>query len=382
MKSDVIILGDLAPSTLTKETIEILDKFVFQRGGTIIVLAGPDYMPHAYADTKLKEMLPMHCDKVEGSLRQGPDSGYRVRLTDEGRQHQVMKQITGKDSNEFWDQQPVFRWRHPKARAKQGAVRLAYAQSAYPDGRSVADQERLERNNCLIALQSYGAGKVMMLSCDEWWRLRYRTGPSYHHRFWADAIRWGADEKLQAGTANVRLGTDKPRYNVGEEVTIKAKLLNEKSDPISDATVDAKVFRGDKLLTTVRLNAKPGIPGRYEAPLGTQLDAGIYRIELAGTSVDSLLTGDIKKVETEISVSAAQLTSELVELTADGTKPAVLGEVLAPIESAKILEMLGEKSRPIQHSKDWILWDTLPVMLLFLAIGSGEWILRKKAGLT
>ncbi|MCE9554235.1 MAG: hypothetical protein K8T91_12790 [Planctomycetes bacterium] len=389
MKFDVIFLGDVAPSTLNKETIDLLDKFVFKRGGTLVVLGGADYMPHAYADTKLAEMLPMRTEKIDGSLRQGPEPGYRIRLTDEGKQHVVMKQLAGADTEEFWKTLPVMRWRHPKAKAKDGAVRLAYAESAYQEGaRGIADQERLERDNCLICYHSYGAGKVMMLSFDESWRLRYRIGVANHHRFWGQVARWAADDKLQAGTALVRLGTDRPRYDVGQPVTIKTRLLNEKADPIENAEVEAKVFRGDKLVRTVKLEAKPDMPGRYESQIGSQLEAGVYRIELGGTTVDGLLTtGDVKKVETEIAVSSSKSTSELVELTADDTVPeqlaaATRGRVVAPIEAASLLEFLGPKSGSIKKTDDKRLWDRLPVLLLFLVIGSGEWILRKKAGLT
>ena len=389
MKFDVILLGDVAPSTLNKETIDLLDKFVFKRGGTLVVLGGADYMPHAYADTKLADMLPMRTEKIDGSLRQGPEPGYRIRLTDEGKQHVVMKQLAGAESDEFWKSLPVMRWRHPKVKAKDGAVCLAYAESAYQEGaRGIADQQRLERDNCLICYQTYGAGKVMMLSFDETWRLRYRIGVANHHRFWGQVARWAADDKLQAGTSLVRLGTDRPRYDVGQAVILKARLLNEKADPIENAEVDAKVYRGDKLLHTVKLEAKPDMPGRYEGQIGAALDAGAYRIELGGTTVAGLLgSSDVKKVETEIAVSSSKSTSELVELTADDTVPeqlaaATRGRVIAPIEAASILEFLGPKSGSIKKTDDKRLWDRLPVLLLFLVIGSGEWILRKKAGLT
>jgi hypothetical protein len=331
----------------------------------------------------------MRTEKIDGSLRQGPEPGYRIRLTDEGSQHVIMKQLAGQDSAEFWRTLPEMRWRHPKVRAKDGAVRLAYAENAYQKGtNNISDQERLERDSCLICYHTYGAGKVMMLSFDETWRLRYRVGVAYHHRFWGQVVRWAADEKLPAGTALVRLGTDRPRYDVGQPIAIKARLLDEKADPVLEGEVQAKVYRGDKLVSSVDLQPKPDMPGRYEGQLGAELDAGVYRVELAGKTVDGLLTGgDVKKVETEISVSASKSTSELLELTADATIPeqlakATKGVVVAPVEADKIVELMGPKSGSIPRDETFLLWDRLPVLLLFLVIGSGEWILRKKAGLT
>ncbi|GAH66974.1 unnamed protein product, partial [marine sediment metagenome] len=57
MKFDVIIVGDVGPDVLPPPDQEALHKFVSDRGGTLIVIAGPRFMPHAFAGTPLAEIL-------------------------------------------------------------------------------------------------------------------------------------------------------------------------------------------------------------------------------------------------------------------------------------------------------------------------------------
>lgn len=394
LKFDVIVLGDVPPSVLDEKTLKILDKFVSKRGGTLVVVAGADNMPHAYADTVLAKMLPVRSEKVTGNVRQTPDPGYRLRLTADGREHQVMRQASGTDSEDLWKSMPVLRWRHSKIRAKEGATVLAYAESAYGDsgrgsrGMSPEEEARKQRDNALISTQQYGAGKVLVLSFDETWRLRYRVGVAYHHRFWGQVVRWGADDKLPSGGALVRLGTDRPRYETGQNTIIKARLLDEKGDPVVKDDVVAKVYRGDKLLHTISMAADKEVPGRYQADVGAKLDTGIYRIELSGPTVDDLVTRDDgKKVATDVAVSDAKTTSELVELTADDTVPTQIavvthGKVVPPVQAASLLEFFGPRSGSMIEAKDFRIWDWWPLLVLFLFLGSVEWILRKKVGLT
>ena len=58
LKFDVIILGDVNPQHLRPEDLEALRKFVFDRGGALIVIAGPNFMPRAYGGSVLEEMIP------------------------------------------------------------------------------------------------------------------------------------------------------------------------------------------------------------------------------------------------------------------------------------------------------------------------------------
>ncbi|MCX5684804.1 MAG: hypothetical protein NT049_14110, partial [Planctomycetota bacterium] len=128
MKFDVIILGDIAPKYLGPEQQRILQKFVADRGGALIVVSGPFYMPHAYGGTPLAEVLPVVFKKDDKPIMVGPEKNFRIALTAEGRDSVIMRQqATAEASQAIWDAVPDIYWRHPIMHAKEGATILAYA---------------------------------------------------------------------------------------------------------------------------------------------------------------------------------------------------------------------------------------------------------------
>ena len=58
LKFDLIVLGDLPPTVLDDAAVATLKKFVGQQGGSLVVVAGPNYMPHAFTGSALAELLP------------------------------------------------------------------------------------------------------------------------------------------------------------------------------------------------------------------------------------------------------------------------------------------------------------------------------------
>ena len=215
MKFDVIILGDVPPSILGNEILTTLGDFVKKRGGTLITIAGPNYMPHAYDDTPLKELIPINFAAETGSLLQGPEPQFRWGLTAAGRTHPVTKQSTdnGQESD-IWKSLPPFFWRHEITGVKPGATVLAYATTwaaetelDKTDGLDAAGREEMlkkrkefEGENALLVAQSYGIGRVLALNTDRTWRLRYRVGDTHHHRFWGQILRWSVSAPTNCST--------------------------------------------------------------------------------------------------------------------------------------------------------------------------------------
>ena len=240
----------------------------------------------------------------------------------------------------------------------------------------------------MIVTARHGLGKVAVLNFDQTWRLRYGTGDVYHHRFWGNLLRWGAGENLRAGTPNVRLGTDKLTYESGQPVMIVAKLIGEGFKPEISATVNARILGPDgKEVARRRLTYREGSSGIYEAELAPQAlpQVGRYRVELAGSDVDRLLRGEVRKVETHFTQLATINPVELGDLSLDREllgKVAALsgGSVVEPGETAGLSEAFGAESRTIKEQKETTLWDNWALMLTALGLMTTEWIVRRRAG--
>ena len=443
LKFEVVVLGDLPPETLDEATLGTLKKFVGQQGGTLVVVAGPNFMPHAFADSPLAELLPANFENAPGPLFESPEPAYRLRLTREGTTHPIMSQRTNPTENlVLWNSLPPLDWRHPVLEVKPGASVLAYAEpvdpeeldsaspvgvepvapitgvaagangdvatsvspggamSVSPGGHAgsartnvmsepMIDPEklRLQRKNPLIVVQQYGAGNVLLLNFDRTWRLRYRVGDPYHHRFWTQVLRWATAAKLAAGTPHVRLGTQRLRYQGDEPVIVRVQLLDEENNPLSGGDVQARVYQGDRLVMKKHLTSIPDSRGLYQGDLGPQHAAGTYRIELAGSSVDTLRALDnTESVKTEFLVTSVERTSELVELSADWKLPREMAELsggraVGPADARSLLDVFQGGSRDVREEKRIALWDSWPLLILILAAACGEWVLRKKAGL-
>ncbi len=405
MKFDVVMLGDVDPNTFDGEQLESVRRFVTERGGTLIVVAGPRFMPHAYAGTPLEEVLPAvfepDLQPVEGKVK----TGFDLALTAAGRVHTVMFQkVEPQENIEVWDSLPAVYWRHPTLRAKEGATVLAFAMPPSPPDflrppdpakggdedpraarRREAKRRQFQRSHALVTLSKVAAGRVMVLSTDRTWRLRYRVGDTYHHRFWGQVMRWATADKLRAGTDFVKLGTDRARYGPDGEVRVRAKIVRTDLSPVVSEDVAVKVYAGDKLLLRRPLEYQPGSQGIYEAKVAG-LDSGTYRVELQAPEAEPILAADkVKKVTCEFSVDPVG-SAEEVELSADRGLLRRLanltgGTVLEPYQAGEVTELLGPQTLVRRQRRELRLWDSWPLLVVVLALAATEWLLRKRVGL-
>ncbi len=405
MTFDVVILGDVAPDVLAEPEQAILRRFVEQRGGTLVVIAGPMHMPHAYADGPLARMLPVTCEPLSGPAAGPPEEQFHLALTAEGRESVVMRQKVNPDENrEVWRNLPPLYWRHAGARAKEGATVLAYAlppaapdympppdaedapAGAPPDAETLAKRRAFQRGRPLITHHTVAAGRVMFLGLDRTWRLRYRVGDTLHHRFWGQALRWATADKLPAGTETVKIGTDRTRYAPGETVRVKARIAREDFTPVlGRRDVAVNVYAGEKRIMNQTLAYVENSPGRYEASLGS-LPSGTYRVELDAPAADPILrrqNADV--VGTEFSVDPAT-PAEQTELAPDRgllSRLAALtgGTVAQPARAERVLDSLGQPTEVEVERHQYVIWNSLPMLLFLVAVATAEWLLRKKAGL-
>ena len=401
LKFDVIFLGEVSQKDLSAEDMDALRRFVSDRGGTLILIAGKESMPGDLAGTPLAELVPVELSAPPAAAARLPRQGFRIALTPEGEDHVILRQDVEPDkSSRIWESLPPLFWRSPFVQAKKTATVLAYAlDSGAPQWltgkppppatlpEDIAQRrEEFRRSRALIAVAPHGLGKVMMLSFDRTWRLRYRMGDTYHHKFWGQVLRWATAGKLPAGTDLVKLGSDKTRYAPRARPVVRAKILQEDHAPMTQASAAVKVFAGDKLIGRVPMKYVPDSPGIYTATL-EELPAGAYRLELDCPEAQALLQRDgVEKLSVEISVDPAS-PAEQIELAAN---PNLLGRLaglshegglLRPYKARRLLESLPPGKVEQTHRRQFALWDSWVLFGLFCAAATAEWLLRKRVGL-
>jgi len=396
LKFDVIVIGDIPPSVLDGETLDILKEAVEDRGKTLIFIAGRNYMPHTFDRAGLGGLLPVRF--VPGVPEKMPESLFKIALTPTGMNHIVTRQDTDPDTNsKIWQSLPTIYWRRAIIGAKPGASVLLYAKAAdAPEMEEGLDRQqrsdrlaeivKYQRSRALVSVHKLAMGRVMFLSFDRTWRMRYRVGDTYHHKFWGQVLRWADSDRLRSGTDLVKLGTDRSRYSPQTPVRVRANIVDKKLKPVEGADISIELFKDDKVVLRRKMLAEKGSPGRYAADLG-KLPGGAYRAVLGGDEVARILAeeGQADSVETEFSVDTL-VPAEQVELAADRGLATRLakrsgGRVLEANEARQVLRLLASETQEEELPAQWPLWDSWWLLIALLALASAEWLTRKRAGL-
>ncbi|MDA1086659.1 MAG: VWA domain-containing protein [Verrucomicrobia bacterium] len=392
MKFDVIILGDVDPESLGAERLRILDRFVSRRGGALIIVSGPMHMPHRYTESALADLLPVTVRATESALMAGPEEFYRLALTSEGAQHEIMRLETDPELNrEAWNSVPEITWRHTSRTIKPGSTVLAYAQPIpVPDfmrGEVTSEEQfrkrnEFERRNALVSMHQVGSGDVIYLGFNRTWRLRYRVGDRYHHKFWGQLLRWATSDKLPFGSDYARVGTDQARYLPEQIIRVRAKLVDKEYEPIVSKRVYAQIYSGEDLVARKKMEYVKDSAGLYEASLGLFTN-GRYRVELHAPDVNSVFgKGALTNTVSYFAIEEG-LDTERVEFFADRgllTRLASMtrGLSVEPPDSEKVLERLGPSVIDQKEREQFDLWSSWPWVFLITLTAASEWVLRKR----
>ncbi len=406
-KFDVIILGDIPPGLLGEETWRTVRDCVDQRGAMLVLIAGPQNMPHAFRNETARTLIPVDYGEATGELIQGPEAAYRLMLTAEGRTSPIFVQSdSGLENARIWEEIPVMRWRHPIKGIRPGAEVLAWAKPVPVDalGNPVENskaaplftgdpanalrmQRQAEQSNALMVVSQTGLGKVAMLNFDQTWRFRYGVGDTIHHKFWGQLMRWGAGENLAAGTDQVRLGTKQLSYEPGQKVRVMARLIDDAYRPVADAEVGIAVYRGEEVVLRKNLTYQAQSHGMYETEFESLTTPGVYRIELTGPEVERLLKKDnVRTVEQKLTITAEGNPVELGEISVDPELAArvasLSGGIVVPADDAtRMLPLFGAATKDVKERRETRLWDNWIMLVIAITAATAEWILRRRGGL-
>ena len=401
-KFDAIIIGDVPPASIDEATWETIRECVAERGSMLVVIAGQRYMPHAFDNEVIADLLPITYQT--GGVTENPEQ-FRVELTSAGSSNVILQQSLSRSLNkQIWGSIPAMPWRFKSDDVKEGAEVLAYG---IPDSdlgtldlnftgdptdveaalEKLANRKEYEDDNALLVTQRFGLGRVVMLNFDSTWRFRYGVGDTYHHRFWGQMMRFGCGENLRSGGEYVRLGTDQLSYTPNAPVKVVAKVLDRNREPVTGGSVYVRLYEGEEQVQRRQLSYREGSNGIFEGELESIPKEGQYRLELEGGPVDRAMNDSgLDKVDTELIVVNTRSAIELSELTADHdfmaqTAQLAGGAVSAIDDAESLLSFFGAAKEVLKERHDTKLWDKLPLLLLFVGLVTAEWILRRRAGL-
>ena len=366
---DVYILGGLPADHLTRAQIHLLANAV-QKGAGLIMLGGrSSFGPGGWAGTELAGVLPVNISPSDGQVE--PEEGLKVVPDTIGLENYVLK--LGPNTAEtarIWDVLPPITGTNLFGQPKPLAFVLARAKA----GRDLP---------LMIGMDNVGKGRVLAFGGETWpWARSFEDqGRIAHAKFWRQAILWLARKENQ-GESQVKLKLDARRVALGQKLDITAIARDAKNEPIPDAQYETTVTRLDD-------GEKPD--GKPEpVPLYPQGDdargpyiangaVGQYEVVVKGTKNGKEIGSDkarfmVYQDDRELENPAADLAllKQISEITG--------GAALRSEDLGKHLKALAPEASDYIYQSEHRLWDNWPFFLIFAAILTAEWALRKAKG--
>jgi hypothetical protein len=377
-KYNLIILGDVPASFLSKEQQEWISEFVKNRGG-LIVMAGRQNMPGAYEGTPIAELLPIEFKKERFGLDvDARTQEYPATLTEAGQRTDWLALADTPEENlDVWQKKLSelgFHWNFPVTKLKPAATALIVNPRV-----KVGDPPMPMP---VLATHFFGKGQVVWLGTDETWRWRWNYEDRYFVRFWGQLVyQLGLPSLLGESAKRASMALDRSQAVVGKSNTIYVRLLDKEYNPRKDLKVDAELEHldakpGEERKTPVVLNAIDikGRPGEY-ALLVTNNRPGRWALHVKneGDNTFGFRVDLPPRHELEEAGLAEKALREAAELSG--------GRFYREEDLRHLVESLREETVKTPHHQEVVLWNPLAI-LFFVGLITLEWLVRKFSDLS
>ncbi len=360
-----IIIDDLEASFFTQEQMHLIERFVSERGGALLMLGGQEcFQAGGYDHTPIGRMLPVYMDRTTNA---GPMLDARFNLTREGWLESWMRLRTDREDDEKrLSAMPAFHSINQTFSIKPGASILATV--------SDASQTAVPA----IVSQRFGEGRVgSVLVADLWrWGMNDADSRKDMERAWRQLMRWLVVDVADSITFNVE--ADPADI---ERVKLSVRVRDRAFKAHGDALVKIEVTQPDGKKS--QLFAEPSLKeaGLFETEFFSA-NSGNYRAIASvedmekRTPLGTKTTGWAYGPQAE-EFSRLEPDKTFLQRIAKETN----GQMIALDEITKLPEMLKNIRVPIEVTLSTPLWHSPWVFVILLLLLGAEWFLRRKGGM-
>lgn len=382
-----VILDDIEAAFFSPAQAALLQKFVSERGGGLLMLGGMEcFQDGAYARTPIGDVLPVHLD---GDMDPAatPPGPLQFRLTRDGLLQPWAR---------LRDNLPAEQARLESMPPFQVLNRVRGAKAAASIVATVADTAGNE--SPALVTQRFGKGRAAALLLGDVWR--WGLQDTNHHadmdKQWRQLARW-----LVTDTPNrVDLSTEPVPGDPHGAIRLLVRARDERFQPLDNASValsiepvllsppstptptPAAASATNTTPNIVRIVAEPSNdePGLYEATFVPRLTAG-YRATASVTNAVGAPQGtaeagwatDLAADEFASLAPNRPLLEEIARRTG--------GRVVSMDELGDLAAQLPLKPAPVMETVTRPLWHTPWIFLVALGALVAEWGLRRNQGL-
>ncbi len=367
-KFHAVILDDIEAAFFTAEQLSLLERFVSERGGGLLMLGGQEsFRQGGYQKTPLARALPIYLDAAPVIA---PAGGFRLGLTREGwlQPWARLRSTEGEEAR--------------RIRERAGLMVLNSASGLKPGASAIADvvDPRGQKQPALIAHQ-FGQGRCAALLAGDLWRWQLEQPDDLRAKddlgkAWRQMLRWlivDVPSRIELKpTADDSQGTPLVR--------LQARLRDAEFRMQDNAAVTMTLTPPTGEPITIPAEPSLAEPGLYEA-ITSARPAGAWKaavdvVDGEGRPVGDARTGwaaDPLAKEFERVAPNRVLLADL----AKGTN----GRIVELAELESFVTTLPQLKAPLTEVTTTPLWHH-PLMWLAIVAGlCAEWSIRRRRGL-
>jgi hypothetical protein len=362
---NIYVLSDLPAEYMAPHQQKLLAEAVRKGAGLMMLGGRTSFGAGGWAQTDLADVLPVEIHPGDGQLE--PEEGIKFVPSAKGLTSYLLQVgANGTESARLWDMMPPILGTSRFGEPKPGAEILAQAAGPNPEP-------------LLVAMDGPGKGRVIAYGGDTWvWARASEEGRIVHRKFWRQVIFWLSHRENQ-GDNQVKLTLDKRRISVGQTVEMTVTARDAKGAPLTGVTLETKVEREGLNPTSEPVDLyTQGDESKGSYPATGQ--PGDYRVTVVarrngqevGRDTARFLVYQDDREQDNPSADLA-LARQIAELTGGEAVPHEnLNRYLKGIDQSAYTEYLS----PTEHR----IWDNWPFLLIFAALLTLEWWLRKRHG--
>ncbi len=383
---DCVVAMDPNWQALGASQLELLEKWVGEQSGGLIVVAGPVYTCRGAGgwvqDPAMSTIRNLYPVEFPGRLATTDYNMYSSSepwppsFTREGLEADFLWLAdTATASRQAW---ASFRGVYsccPVQGPKAGAA--VYARFSDPRI-AQGDQQPV-----YFAGQFYGSGRVFYMGSGEMWRLR-TIDETYFEQFYTKLIRHVSQGRLLRGSSRGVLLVGQDRYMLGNSVEVRAQLTNARLEPLTMKSVNLQIIQPDGVARTIALQADRSRPGAFAGRFQATLE-GTYRLELpVPESQNERLGRRIQVKVPDLERESPRRNDALLSAIASGTGGKYyvgMSSAIAADGQSPLVDQLKDRTTTVilpiapnpQQEENWLRW----MMFALCGLLCLEWLLRR-----
>ncbi len=380
---DCIVAFDPDWTLLDAQQADLLEAWVAEEAGGLIVVAGPIHTSSWVQSPELGKIRALYPVEFQRRLTllddgiYGSKTAWPILFSREGEESDHLWLADSADeSRSLWSEfKGVFGCFAVKG-PKPGARVLA--RYSDPDAGISVDRP------VYWAEHFYGGGRVFYMGSGELWRLR-SLDVRYFEVLTTRLIRHVSQGRLLRGSSHGQLLIQRDRYSVGDEVVVRAQLSTASREPLHLDRVTARVLDPRGKGQNLAMTADPNRPGSFVGQFNVRKE-GSYRIELPIPEVlDEQLVRRIQVTVPSLEFEQTRRNVTLLTALANQSGGQYYATLASAVEGREGLEPLADQIisraelKTLRGSPDNDFTERLNKNLLAIICGALclEWFLRR-----